>query len=90
MKSSCRNGGAALLLLLVLPMAFCDLFDAMDANHDGSIDRNEYSDGITKLVAALDGPLPSIASAKLGISHFGWLLESIYVWSGNDCCYRNW
>lgn len=60
MKASCRNGGAAalLLLILVLPMAFCDLFDAMDANHDGSIDRDEYSDGITKLVAALDGPLP--------------------------------
>ncbi len=58
MKASCRKGSAALLLLLALPLVFCDLFDAMDANHDGSIDRTEYSDGITKLVAALDGPLP--------------------------------
>jgi len=57
MTASIRNR-VAMLLLVLLPFVMGDLFDAMDANHDGSIDRQEYTDGVTKLVAALDGPLP--------------------------------
>lgn len=63
MKFSCRNY-AALLLLVLLPLALSDLFDAMDTNHDGSISRQEYTDGITKLTAALEGPLPAALSSS--------------------------
>lgn len=66
-----RNG-AALLLLLLLPVAFCDLFDAVDTNHDGSIDRQEYTDGLVKLTAALEGPLPLAPKWEFKISDGFW------------------
>lgn len=63
--SFCKHQCTALfVVLLVLPLALSDLFDAIDANNDGMIDRQEYSDGITKLTAALNGPLPLTSSHK--------------------------
>jgi len=61
-----------LLLLLLLPLALCDFFDAIDSNHDGSINRQEYTDGITKLTAALEGPLPLSQKWEFHISDGFW------------------
>ena len=68
-----RAAAIQVLLLLVLPLVVCDLFDVMDANHDGSIDRQEYTDGIAKITAALGGPLPlSSPKWELHISDGFW------------------
>jgi putative Ca2+/H+ antiporter (TMEM165/GDT1 family) len=51
-----------LLLVAVFPVIMGDLFEAFDQNHDGSIDRQEYTQGMTKITAALDGEMPERVS----------------------------
>jgi putative Ca2+/H+ antiporter (TMEM165/GDT1 family) len=56
------KGVAVLLLLAVFPVIMGDLFESFDQNHDGSIDRQEYTQGMAKLTAALDGEMPEAVS----------------------------
>jgi putative Ca2+/H+ antiporter (TMEM165/GDT1 family) len=50
---------ALICLFLGVTLIHADgLFDTIDTNHDGSIDKTEYADGMKKLQAFLQQPLP--------------------------------
>lgn len=61
---------ATALLVAGLAMATADVFDVIDTNHDGQIDRTEYAEGMKKLEAFLQKPLPvgAAASSSFGVS----------------------
>ena len=63
----------AALLVAGIAMAAADgVFDAIDTNHDGNIDRTEYAEGIKKLEAFLQKPLPdgAVSSSSSFFSRF--------------------
>ena len=53
----------AALFVVGLAMATADgVFDVIDKNHDGSISKSEYAEGLKKLEAFLQKPLPASSS----------------------------
>lgn len=57
----------ATLLVAGIAMAAADgLFETIDTNHDGNIDKTEYEAGIKKLEVFLQQPLPAGGVASLG------------------------
>lgn len=57
----------ATLLVAGIAVATADgLFDTIDTNHDGNIDKTEYEQGIKKLQAFLQQPLPAGAASGGG------------------------
>mmetsp|Transcript_12347 Transcript_12347/g.18974 ORF Transcript_12347/g.18974 Transcript_12347/m.18974 type:complete len:308 (+) Transcript_12347:52-975(+) len=58
MRMSLSRRFLTILLLLVAVQAV-DWFDSFDANHDGSINHEEFDQGLQKLSAALNGPVPT-------------------------------
>lgn len=69
-----QKGVALLLLLAAFPLIMGDLFESFDQNHDGVIDRKEYDEGMTKITAALGGPMPEHVSfmSQLHVSKKFW------------------
>jgi len=56
---------AAALFVAGLAMATADgVFDAIDTNHDGTIDKSEYAEGLKKLEAFLQKPLPASSTSS--------------------------
>jgi len=56
---------AAALFVAGLAMATADgVFDAIDTNHDGTIDKSEYAEGFKKLEAFLQKPLPASSTSS--------------------------
>mmetsp|Transcript_16692 Transcript_16692/g.23536 ORF Transcript_16692/g.23536 Transcript_16692/m.23536 type:complete len:329 (+) Transcript_16692:107-1093(+) len=78
-----ENIGLVLLLVLlsccVIPTLAVDLFESFDQNHDNSISRTEYDQGMLKLSSTLQGPLPAFGS---GGNFFASLLGDIDMSSG--------
>lgn len=51
-----------ILLCLLVAAVAGDLFETLDLNHDGSLNRDEYQEGVTKFQAFLKQPLEPSAS----------------------------
>jgi putative Ca2+/H+ antiporter (TMEM165/GDT1 family) len=59
-----------LLSCCVVPSLAVDLFESFDQNHDGSISRTEYDEGMLKLSSTVQGPFPSGAGGSSFFSSF--------------------
>jgi len=76
-----------LLLVLIVVLACLpvsssfDWFNSLDANHDGSIDRIEYDEGMLKVDAAMKGSLPPSASTSTTSNFFASLSHGSF-WKG--------
>mmetsp|Transcript_24548 Transcript_24548/g.36394 ORF Transcript_24548/g.36394 Transcript_24548/m.36394 type:complete len:306 (-) Transcript_24548:181-1098(-) len=68
------------ILFLLVAVHAVDWFDSFDANHDGSINHEEFDLGLEKMSAALKGPLPVGASAS--ISWYSALSSAGSFWKG--------
>ena len=73
-----RREVIAVALLVIFASAVAeDVFDTLDLNHDGMLDRTEYAQGLTKLQAFLKQPAPSTAALSSLSSTFQWQLPSL-------------
>lgn len=73
------------LLQSVVVNSSVDWFDALDENHDGSINREEYDHGMSKLDVAMHGAVPpggASASSSSGEGYFASLHTVGGFWNG--------
>ena len=62
----------ALLLLLLASATATDWFDVADTNHDGLVDRSEYTIGLSKAIIELQEAKKSIPSNSSSLFSFDW------------------
>eukprot|EP00527_Entomoneis_sp_CCMP2396_P004478 CAMPEP_0198146490 /NCGR_PEP_ID=MMETSP1443-20131203/29608_1 /TAXON_ID=186043 /ORGANISM="Entomoneis sp., Strain CCMP2396" /LENGTH=326 /DNA_ID=CAMNT_0043810475 /DNA_START=32 /DNA_END=1012 /DNA_ORIENTATION=+ len=56
-----------------------DVFDTLDSNHDGFLDKSEYQQGFQKLSAFLKQPLSAAGSGSSGSSSFSSWISANYL-----------